>query len=195
MRSTGSLCGSGRTQYPSAILRPFRQFILCEQGSQRYNISGSFILWMSLNSRLTRAVLPQSLFYRSLQPYTPTGGSLPAVFNVQDETLHKQIKTPIAPLFSLSNMTSTEDLVNDVIVVVQDRFDTRFAATGEVFDLGQWLQFFAFDVMGTMTFSKRYGFLDEGRDVGGMLAAIIQYMRSAAPVICLEMPQKLYKTR
>ena len=82
-------------------------------------------------------------------------------------------------------MTSTEGLVNDVIMVVQERFDSGFAATDEVFNLGQWLQFFAFDVMGTMTFSKRYGFLDEGRDVGGMLAAITRYMASAAPVICL----------
>lgn len=79
-------------------------------------------------------------------------------------------------------MSAHEGLVNDVIRVVQDKFDNRFCANEEVFNLGQWLQFFAFDVMGTLTFSKRYGFLDEGRDVGGMLEAIILYMRTSAPV-------------
>ena len=171
------------------MLRPFLQFIQCEQDSPRYDTCGLLMLQMTLIPRLTSAALPQSLFYRTLQPYTRIGGSLPAVFNTQNEALHKQLKTPIAPLFSLSNMTSLEGLVNDVIAVMQDKIDNRFAATGEIFDLGQWLQFFAFDVMGTMTFSKRYGFLDEGRDVGGMLAAIILYMRSAAPVTCLWIAQ------
>lgn len=36
--------------------------------------------------------------------------------------------------------------------------------------------------MGTMTFSKRYGFLDNGYDVGGMLEAIKTFMRISAPV-------------
>jgi hypothetical protein len=36
--------------------------------------------------------------------------------------------------------------------------------------------------MGMMTFSKRYSFLDEGDDVGGMLGAIDAYMDRLAPV-------------
>ena len=60
--------------------------------------------------------------------------------------------------------------------------DQRFARSMEVFDLGEWLQFFAFDVMGTMTFSKRYGFLDQGKDVGGMLGTIFKFMQNVAAV-------------
>ena len=36
--------------------------------------------------------------------------------------------------------------------------------------------------MGTLTFSKRYGFLDQGRDVEGMLGTIAAFMRVGAPV-------------
>lgn len=118
----------------------------------------------------------------TLRPYTRGGGALHAVFNTTDEKLHKQIKSPIAPIFSLTSTTSFEGLVDDVLKCLQEKFDHRFAANGEIFDLGQWLQFFAFDVMGTMTFSKRYGFLDNGRDVGGMLGTIVDFMRAAAPV-------------
>jgi hypothetical protein len=107
---------------------------------------------------------------------------LQAVFNVTDEKVHKELKSPIAPIFSSTSATSFEPLVDDVLQCLLNQLDTRFAANGEVLNLGEWVQFFAFDVMGTMTFSKRYGFLDNGRDVGGMLSTIVDFMRSAAPV-------------
>ena len=88
----------------------------------------------------------------------------------------------------MTNTTSFEDLVDDTLQCLLENFDKRFAQTDEIFDLGQWLQFFAFDVMGNMTFSKRYGFLDNGRDVEGMLGAIVAYMRSHAAVRNLANP-------
>jgi len=115
-------------------------------------------------------------------PYTRKGGALPAVFNTRDEKLHKQIKNPIAPLFSLSNVITYEPFVDKVLAVMIEQLDKRCANTGEPFDFGLWLQFFAFDVMGTLTFSKRYGFLETGKDVGGMLETIWTYMTTAAPV-------------
>lgn len=124
----------------------------------------------------------QSDFYVTLRPYTRSGGALHAVFNTTEEPILKQIKTPIAPLFSITNTTSFEPLVDQVLQCIRDRLEERFTATQQIVDMGQWLQFFAFDVMGTMTFSKRYGFLDEGRDVNGMLGTIVDFMRTSAPV-------------
>ncbi|EPE27455.1 Cytochrome P450 [Glarea lozoyensis ATCC 20868] len=130
----------------------------------------------------TRQGFPKSDFYATLRPYTRGGGALQAVFNVTDEKVHKQLKSPIAPIFSPTSATLFEPLVDDVLQCLLNQLDTRFAANGEVLNLGAWVQFFAFDVMGTMTFSKRYGFLDNGRDVGGMLSTIVDFMRSAAPM-------------
>ena len=114
-------------------------------------------------------------------PYTKSGSALPAVFNTRDETLHKQLKNPIAPMFSLSNTITYEVFINQVLEVLFHQLDERFAQSHRIFDLGDWLQYFAFDVMGTLTFSKRYGFLDKGQDVNGMLATIWSYMADAAP--------------
>jgi Cytochrome P450 len=114
-------------------------------------------------------------------PYAK-GGALPAVFNSRDEKLHKQLKSPIAPLFSLSNAVTYESFVNEVLGVLCHQLDERFVKPGKTFDLGNWLQYFAFDVMGTLTFSKRYGFLETGKDVNGMLEVIWNYMVNAAPV-------------
>jgi len=89
----------------------------------------------------------QGYFYAVLRPYTRLAGSLQAVFNTQDETLHKLIKNPIAPIFSVSSVTTFEPLVDDVLQCLSKNLDERFAEHGEIFDLGEWLQFFAFDVM------------------------------------------------
>lgn len=114
-------------------------------------------------------------------PFTKTGSSLPAIFNTRDETVHKQIKNPIAPMFSLSNTLTYEVFVDQVLEVLFQQLDQRFSHSRETFDLGAWLQYFAFDVMGTLTFSKRYGFLEKGKDVNDILSTIWSYMTDAAP--------------
>ncbi|KAI0015268.1 MpaD/MpaE fusion protein [Xylariomycetidae sp. FL0641] len=129
-----------------------------------------------------RPGFPKSNFYRTLMPYTRKGGSLPAVFNTRDEELHKRLKSPIAPLFSLSNTLPLEPFVNQTIQAMTEQIDKKFVASQAVFDLADWLQYFAFDVMGTLTFSKRYGFLEQGRDVDNMLSTIWTYMETAAPM-------------
>ncbi|KAH6362247.1 hypothetical protein HBI34_179110 [Parastagonospora nodorum] len=139
-----------------------------------------------------RAGMPKSDFYVTLRPYT-SGQALHAVFNTTEESILKQIKPPIAPLFNISSAATLEPLVDEVLECIRGRFDERFVGTGQIFDMGQWLQFFAFDVMGTMTFSKRYGFLDKGRDVGGMLGAIVDFMRTAAPMTQSPLLDKLLR--
>ena len=39
-------------------------------------------------------------------------------------------------------------------------------------NLGEWLQFYAFDVIGAISFNRRFGFLEERRDVGHMIAGL-----------------------
>lgn len=115
-------------------------------------------------------------------PYTRKGGALPAVFNTRDEELHKKIKSPIAPLFSLSNTLPLEIFVDKTLAIMIEQIDKRFVDSQAVFDLSDWLQYFAFDVMGTLTFSKRYGFLEQGRDMNSMLRTIWEFMKRASPV-------------
>ncbi|KHN98028.1 Cytochrome P450 [Metarhizium album ARSEF 1941] len=135
-------------------------------------------------------------FYLPLRPYSRAGGALPAIFTCLDEEMHSNLKKPVAQIFSLSNVVTFESLVDDVLHVVAKQFDGRFCANDEIFDLSEWLQFFAFDVMGTLTFNKRYGFLEEGKDVGGKLDAVWLFMKQAAPMMQVPWLDKiLYKNR
>jgi hypothetical protein len=107
---------------------------------------------------------------------------MPLVFNTRDEKLHTELKKPIAPFFSLTNALTFERFVEEVERVFFGQLDKRFVQSQATCDLGDWLQFFTFEVMGTITFSKRYGFLEKGVDEKGMLEAIWTFLGTAAPV-------------
>ena len=123
----------------------------------------------------------QSLFYRAFMPWTKNG-LFPAIFTTQDEDLHRTLKSPIAHLYSLSNVIPLERFVDETMEVLFRQIDRRFVQTQKVFDLCDWLQYFAFEAMGTMTFGARYGFLESGHDIGGMIGSIWQFMLVVAPV-------------
>lgn len=131
---------------------------------------------------LIQRQIVQADFYVPLRPYSRTGGALPAVFTSLDEDMHSSLKRPIAQIFSLSSVVTFEGLVEDVLQVLHAQLDDRFKDNRETFNLGEWLQYFAFDVMGTLSFNKRYGFLEQGEDVGNKLDAVWQFMKQAAPV-------------
>lgn len=63
-----------------------------------------------------------------------------------------------------------------------ERLDEEFVQPGRVCNLETWLQYFAFDVIGELTFSKRLGFLKRGEDVDGIIHAIETFFNTAAVV-------------
>lgn len=75
-----------------------------------------------------------------------------------------------------------EPFVDETLGLLCDQLDRRFVDRSVIFDLADWLQYFSFEVMGTMTFSRRYGFLETGQDVNGMLSMIWNFMLTIAPV-------------
>ncbi|KAI1085995.1 cytochrome P450 [Rostrohypoxylon terebratum] len=125
--------------------------------------------------------LKKSDFYSVIPPMRK-GVILPTIFATQDEALHRMLKRPIANVYSMSNLVSFEPLVDRTIEVFCRELDYRFVLPGEACDLGAWLQYFAFDVVGEITFSKRLGFLEEGRDVEGIIQSIWHWFEYVAIV-------------
>ncbi|KAF3012828.1 hypothetical protein E8E14_009139 [Neopestalotiopsis sp. 37M] len=121
----------------------------------------------------------KSDFYQALQPMIG-GQRIHGLFHTQDESLHRAMKRPIAAMYSMSNLVEFEPHVDTTIKFFLQRVDEMTARVGGgAIDLGTWLQLFAFDVMGEITFSKRLGFLDEGRDIEGIMASIWKIFKSA----------------
>jgi hypothetical protein len=72
-----------------------------------------------------------------------------------------------------------DELVNELLGKLDD-----VASSAQIIDLGYWLQLFAFDVIGAVSYSKPYGFVSSGSDALGseenFFGRIERSMHSAA---------------
>ena len=68
-----------------------------------------------------------------------------------------------------------------LLAEIRNRWADKLGTEG-VCDLATWLQYYAFDVIGELTFSERMGFLEKGHDVGGIIDAIDRGLAYAGPV-------------
>ena len=103
--------------------------------------------------------------------------------------LHRQLKKPVARVFSMSNMVSFEKFVDSSIKLLFDRLHTLYS-DGKTCDFGLWLELFVYDVLGELTFSKRYGFLEAGKDVDNIIGDVdshfnmVSLVRHSFPIRC-----------
>lgn len=111
------------------------------------------------------------------------GGAIPDVFATLNEDVHRQMRRPVANLYGIGNLVSFEPLITSTLRHFFARLDEKFTDRGDTaFDMYDWLQFFTFDVIGEVTFSRRLGFLDAGGDIEGVIEANWKYFKAAAPV-------------
>ncbi|KAK7751821.1 hypothetical protein SLS62_006307 [Diatrype stigma] len=102
----------------------------------------------------------------------PNGKPIPGIFATQDERIHHMLKKPVSNAYSMTALLSFEPYVDTTSEVFCRELTNRFASTGQPCDLGAWLQMYAFDVIGELTFSRRLGFLESGTDVNGVMKNI-----------------------
>lgn len=89
-----------------------------------------------------------------------------SLFSTRDPVFHMNFKRPVSQLFSMTNMKHYETHVNDCSAIF---FDAMRKLEGHPVDLSDWLQWYAFDVIGSITFHRRFGFMEQQRDVDGMI--------------------------
>ncbi|KAH4036417.1 hypothetical protein HBI09_072710 [Parastagonospora nodorum] len=114
-----------------------------------------------------------SKFYKS-DCYTlfdvPTkSGLTPTVFSVRDNTYHRQLKRPVANAYSMTSLVELEPMTDVCIKILEKKFE-RFQGQG--IDLGEWLHWYAFDVITSITFSNCMGFMESEQDISGIIRAI-----------------------
>lgn len=82
----------------------------------------------------------------------------------------------------MSNMVSYEPLVDSTTRAFLEKTQEFFCDTNSDCDFARWLQFYAFDVIGEITYSRRLGFVDANEDVNGITKDIADMMRYAGYV-------------
>lgn len=98
----------------------------------------------------------------------------PDIFTETREDVHA-IKKRVANVpYSMGAMQQLSPFIDDTIELFVRKIDEFIDSNGPrgVFDLGDYLHYFAFDVLGEVAFSRSFGFLAHGRDVAGAIKTI-----------------------
>lgn len=110
----------------------------------------------------------QTRFYTTMAPRYD-GEVMDSLFTTQDPVYHKALKSPVAQLFSMTNMRNYEQHADECTAIfIKSMQDLQ----GQPVDLAIWLQWYAFDVIGNITFQRIFGFMEQRRDVDDMIEGI-----------------------
>ena len=126
----------------------------------------------------------QSPFY-GVAANVSKGQAVPSLFSLRDEDYHARLRRAVNSIFALSTLVQYEPFVNDIVRLFLEQMDARFADKSGpegIIDFPLWLQFYAFDVVGELTYSSKHGFLETGKDIDGMIAFITKFMGYVAVV-------------
>ncbi|KAL4768233.1 hypothetical protein BDW60DRAFT_219845 [Aspergillus nidulans var. acristatus] len=123
----------------------------------------------------------KSEFY-PVQMTVSKGEPLPSLFSTLDESFHANLRRSVNHAFSMSSLVQYEPMVNQTVELFLDQTAALFANTGKTCDFARWLQFFAFDVIGSITYSKRHGFIEKNEDIDGILKSLARIFDYAGPV-------------
>ncbi|PVH74486.1 cytochrome P450 [Cadophora sp. DSE1049] len=103
--------------------------------------------------------------------FSPSAQGNESIFSERNNAVHAANRRKTAAAYSLSSLLAYEGFVDHCVSLLCQRFE-EFAATSKDFQLAHWLQCYAFDVIGCITFEKRFGFLDTGDDIGSIMSSL-----------------------
>jgi len=110
------------------------------------------------------------------------GKRLWSLFASPDEKFHAQFRRSVNAAFSMNSLMELEPLVGEVIEIFLDQTERLFADQNKACDFARWLQYFAFDVVGQITYSRRHGFIEKNEDIDGIISFLARLFSYAAPV-------------
>jgi hypothetical protein len=128
--------------------------------------------------------LPQSDFY-PVQQALAKGVPLKTLFTSTDEAFHAKLRRAVNNAYAMTSLVQFEPLVDSAIREFLAQLHDRYAdkcGDGSVLDFGEWLQYFAFDVICELTYSKRMGFMESGGDVENIISNL-QWMLDYAAIV------------
>lgn len=74
----------------------------------------------------------------------------------------------VAAGYALSNIIKSEPFLDESISLLRKQW-TRLAEEKKPVEFDKWFNYLAFDIIGEVTFSGAFGFLESGSDIGGSI--------------------------
>ncbi|GKU18685.1 unnamed protein product [Fusarium langsethiae] len=125
--------------------------------------------------------------WRKTNMYRPNdvlvnGQRIQNIFNTQDEDFHLKYTKPIRGFWTLPKMLEAEPLMDETLCELITHLDNRFASTGSVCKMDDWVAYYAWDAAANISFGRTYGFMDKGGDVQDIIAESTAGLKYFAPV-------------
>jgi hypothetical protein len=110
--------------------------------------------------------------YSVLQP--PINGvPMEVLFTTLDVQRHDKIRRLISPAFTMTNTMKYEPWVNENITQFNEQLRKRFVAKsgpGATMNVMEWASYFSMECIYSITFGEGIGFIEQGKDVLGIIA-------------------------
>ena len=110
------------------------------------------------------------------------GHNLASLFSTTDNDFHAQFRRSVNAAFAMSALVQYEPFVDNTTKLFLKQTEKFFVDNPEGCNFTQWLQFYAFDVIGEITYSKRHGFVEKNEDIDGIVNYLGNLFLYVAPV-------------
>ncbi|PMD47216.1 putative P450 monooxygenase [Hyaloscypha variabilis F] len=97
------------------------------------------------------------------------------LFSERDIASHALKRRRVSSLYSVTSLLSYEHFVDQNNLQLCSKLE-QFAGTGRVFNVPTWMQYYAFDVIGSISVGKSFGYMEMETDPRGILSAIHESM-------------------
>ncbi|PNS18416.1 Isotrichodermin C-15 hydroxylase [Sphaceloma murrayae] len=89
------------------------------------------------------------------------------LFGERDEKKHGQQRKLVSRAYAMETLKDLEPYVDHTTQILYHNLRQR---QGQIVDLGRWVQLFAFDIIGELSFSRSFNFLESAKDDGSFQA-------------------------
>ncbi|OJJ49987.1 hypothetical protein ASPZODRAFT_58830 [Penicilliopsis zonata CBS 506.65] len=100
---------------------------------------------------------------------TGSFGEAESLFNMRSHKTHAAFRKHVAGPYNFSNVKRMEPLMDGIIQGWLQKLDEKFAQTNQCFDFTWWAVYMAYDVISEVGFGGSFGFVEQGKDVGGLI--------------------------
>ncbi|KAF2162917.1 hypothetical protein M409DRAFT_68872 [Zasmidium cellare ATCC 36951] len=121
---------------------------------------------------------PKSEMYHVFAP-SAGGHVTPSLFSSLDITWHDNLRRAVNPAFNLSALVQYEPFVDNTTREFLSQLSHRYAdkpGTEGVVRLHEWMHWYAFDVIGEITYGSPFGALKNASDIDGILAKTHRFL-------------------
>ncbi|KAI5360640.1 putative cytochrome P450 [Septoria linicola] len=98
-------------------------------------------------------------------------GAGTSLFSATDPREHAFLRKRVATAYSMSTILSLEDKIQGIADVLWQKLHD-LAAQGETVNVGDWTNYFAFDVVGKLGLGDSLGLVEHGRDVNDIVRSV-----------------------